>query len=124
MSLVATGGSSGAVPNPNDCLCSPFWFTQNTFMEHHVRTRQHAIMEKGIITSNIILACAFSVTRNCCPSTAERKCEAIIRLINRMCRKNRNVSLWYDYRYFFSDYDLKRCVKTFFFRPTYCFCFF
>ena len=36
-------------PPPNDCLCSLFRFTQNAFLEHHVTTRQHAIMEKGTI---------------------------------------------------------------------------
>ena len=34
---------------PNDHLCPPFRFTQNVFLEHHVTTRQQAIMEKGII---------------------------------------------------------------------------
>ena len=42
------GEARGGVP-PNDCLCPPFWFIQNAFLEHRVTTRQQAIMEKGII---------------------------------------------------------------------------
>ena len=42
------GGARGAIP-PNDCLCPPFWFIQNAFLEHRVTTRQQVIMEKGII---------------------------------------------------------------------------
>ena len=48
-SAVVTGGQGGCAP-PNDCLSPPFWFTQNTFLEHHVTTRSQAMMEKGIIT--------------------------------------------------------------------------
>ena len=45
---VATVGPR--VPSsPNDCLCPPFCFIQNAFLEQRVTTRQHAIMEKGII---------------------------------------------------------------------------
>ena len=31
----------------------PFRFTQKTFLEHHVATRQQAIMEKEIITFKV-----------------------------------------------------------------------
>ena len=49
-SAVATVGPRGAVPPPKNCLCPPFRFPQNAFLEHHVTTRQQAIMEKGIMT--------------------------------------------------------------------------
>ena len=39
----------GAPSPTNDCLCPPFWFIQNAFLDHRVTTRQQAIMEKGII---------------------------------------------------------------------------
>ena len=43
------GGQGGRAP-PNDSLGRPFWFTQNTILEHHKTTRQQALMEKGIKT--------------------------------------------------------------------------
>ena len=78
-SAVATGGHA------------PIQFILNTFSEHHVTTRQQAIMEKGIVTFKLtILICNFLDSfRNCWPPTAVQKCDAIIRLINtrlRMCR--------------------------------------
>ena len=45
----AAMGSHGVVP-PNDCLCPPFRSTLNTFLEHHVATRQQTIMKKEIMT--------------------------------------------------------------------------
>ena len=47
-SAVATVGPGAPYPR-NDCLWPPFRFTQNVFLEHHVSTRQQAIMEKGTI---------------------------------------------------------------------------
>ena len=41
---VATGGQGG--PSP------PSWFTENTFLQHHVRSRKPAILQKGKITFN------------------------------------------------------------------------
>ena len=38
VSAVATGWGGGRAP--------PFWFIQNTVLEHHLKTRQLAIMEK------------------------------------------------------------------------------
>ena len=43
---VATVGPGAQSPS-NDRLCPPFRFTQNAFSEHHVTTKQQAIMEKG-----------------------------------------------------------------------------
>ena len=43
-------GARGAGSSTSNCLCPPFQFTQNTFLEHHVTTRQQAKIEKGIIT--------------------------------------------------------------------------
>ena len=45
---VATVGPGAPFP-PNDCLCPPFRFAQNAFLEHHVTTIQQTIMEKRII---------------------------------------------------------------------------
>ena len=42
-SAFATGGQ-GSLP--------PFWFTKNTFLEHHVTTRKPTMMKKGKITFN------------------------------------------------------------------------
>ena len=39
-------GPRGAVPPLTSACAPPFRFTQNTFLEHHVATRQQAIMEK------------------------------------------------------------------------------
>ena len=47
-SAVVTGGPGGPYP-PNDCLCPPFRFAQNTFLERDVMISQQAIMEKQII---------------------------------------------------------------------------
>ena len=44
------GGGQGDRALPNDCLCPPFRFAQNTFLERHLMTSQQAIMEKEIIT--------------------------------------------------------------------------
>ena len=49
-SAVATGGQGGrAPPPPTTARASPFWFTQNTFLEHHVSTGQQAILDSGIV---------------------------------------------------------------------------
>ena len=42
-------GCQGAVSSLATACDPPFRFTQNTFLEHHVTTRQQTIMEKGII---------------------------------------------------------------------------
>ena len=43
------GGARGAEP-PLTTACVPlFRFTQNAFLEHHVTTRQQAIMKQGTI---------------------------------------------------------------------------
>ena len=48
-SAVATGGQGSRAP-PLTTACAPlFRSTQNTFLEHHVTTRQQTMMEKGII---------------------------------------------------------------------------
>ena len=66
------GGSEGPSPPPNDCLCSQFWLTQNTFLKHHVPTRQQAIIEKEIITFKHNSRLKFSrffaklLATNCC----------------------------------------------------------
>ena len=74
------GGARGAVTtvgpgapslHSNDCLCPPFRFTQNAFLEHHVTTRQQAIMEKGIIfklNSRLKFSQLFAkfLATNCC----------------------------------------------------------
>ena len=66
-------------------------FVQNTFLKHHVRTRQQTMIEKRTITfkRNSRLS-FFDSLRNCWPPTAAvHKCDAIICLINtplRMCR--------------------------------------
>ena len=40
-SAVAAGRGRGTVP-PLWTACPPFWFTQNTFLKHHVTKRQQA----------------------------------------------------------------------------------
>ena len=70
-----TGWPGGRAPS--------FRFTQNTFLEHHVTTRQQVIMEKRItFKDNSSLKFFFHSLRNCWPPTAVHKCDAIIRLIN------------------------------------------
>ena len=65
------GGPGGPCP-PNDCVYPPFRFPPNTFLEHHVTTRQQAIMEKGIITFKDNSRLKFSrlvaklLATNCC----------------------------------------------------------
>ena len=49
------GGAGGAVPPPNDCLCSPISVYSEYVSEHHVRKKQQATTEKEIVTLNIIL---------------------------------------------------------------------
>ena len=46
-SAVATKGQGDRVP-PTTACARLFRFTQNTFSEHHVTTRQQATMEKGM----------------------------------------------------------------------------
>ena len=93
-SAVATGGPGGPRPS-NDCLCPPFQFTQNTFLEHHVRTRQQAIIEKRIITlkDNSRLK-FFDSLQNCWPPTTVRKCDAIILFINKPLRMCRGIGMY------------------------------
>ena len=43
-SVVATGDQGSLPP--------PFWFTKNTFLEHHVTTRKLTMIQEGIITLN------------------------------------------------------------------------
>ena len=72
------------LPLTTACV-SPFRFTQNTFLEHHVKTRQQATMEKGIITLKHSSRSKFSpffaklLATNCCTYC---KCNPIICLIN------------------------------------------
>ena len=82
----------GSRAPPNDCLCLPFRFAQNTFSEHHVTTRQQAIMEKGVtmFKDNILVRSFLDFLQNCWPPTGVHKFDPIIRLINtplRMCRR-------------------------------------
>ena len=37
---------SGQTMPPNGCLCPPFWFTNDTWLEHHVTKRQLTIVWK------------------------------------------------------------------------------
>ena len=64
------GGARGAVPPITAGCASPFWFTQILFLEHHVTTRQQTMIEKGLITSNIVLLrrlfFAKLLATNCC----------------------------------------------------------
>ena len=48
-SAVATAGPGAPYPPLTTACDPPFRFTQNAYLEHHVRTRQQAIMEKGIM---------------------------------------------------------------------------
>ena len=62
--------------------------------------------------------------QTCWQPSPVHKCDAVIRLINSPygCVADYGCKLHNRYRYFFSDYDLKQYVKTFF--KTSCFCFF
>ena len=68
----------------------PFWFTQNTFLEHHVTTRQQTIMEKGSIKFKHYSRLKFSrLFAKLLATTALHKYDPIIHLITtplRMCR--------------------------------------
>ena len=44
------GGAAGGPCLLTTACAPPVWFTQHTCLEHHVTTRQQAIMEKGMIT--------------------------------------------------------------------------
>ena len=49
--LLAMPSLQGEGRAPLTTACAPsFRFTQNTFLEHQVTTKQQATMEKGIIT--------------------------------------------------------------------------
>ena len=48
--MLSLRGGRGAVPPLTTACAPPFWFTQNTFFEHHVTMRQQTIMGKRIIT--------------------------------------------------------------------------
>ena len=52
---VATVGQGVPYPPLTTACAPPFRFAQNAFLEHHVTTRQQAIMGKGIIIWNINL---------------------------------------------------------------------
>ena len=80
---------------PLTTACAPpFWFTQNTFSEHHVTTRLQATMEKGIITFTLTLARSFLHSlQNCWPPSAVHKCEAIICLIYPPLRMYRGIGV-------------------------------
>ena len=84
---IAVPSLQGVVPTPLITTCAaPFWFIQNTFLKHHLRTRQQAMIEKRMITfkRNSRLSFLYSL-RNCWPPTAAvHKCDAIIRLITRL----------------------------------------
>ena len=86
-------GPGGRAPLTDACAL-PFRLLKILFLEHHSSTRQHTMMEKGIITvrPNIILLGRFlDSLRNCWQSTAvSHKSDAIFRLIStplRMCRE-------------------------------------
>ena len=70
-SAVVTGGPGGRAPLTTACA-SPFRFTQNTFLKHHVTTRQQIIMEQRIITLKDNSRLKFSrffaklLATNCC----------------------------------------------------------
>ena len=42
-------GGQGGRDLPNGCLCPPFRYTQHTFLVHHEASRQHPMIQKGII---------------------------------------------------------------------------
>ena len=73
------------MPSLTTVCVLPFRLTQDTFLKHHVTTRQQAIMEKGIKTvkDNSCLK-FFSVLCEIAGHqvTAVHKCDAIIPLIN------------------------------------------
>ena len=80
---VATVGPGASSPS-NDCLCPfPFRFIQDAFLEHHVTTRQQAILEKGIIIIKHVSRLKFSrLFAKLLVTTAVHKCDPIICLIN------------------------------------------
>ena len=47
------GGQGGSAP-PNGCFASSFWFTQNILLKHHVTKRQQSMVEKGIISFDVL----------------------------------------------------------------------
>ena len=111
-----------AVPAPNDCLCPPFWFTQNTFLAHHVTIRKQTIMKKGTIAFKHTSRLKYS--RFFCKIVSHQLlCINVTQLSVLLTRlygcaaEERCISLQNRYRYFVSDYDLKQYVKFFFLRP-------
>ena len=123
------------VPPLTISCAPPFRFTQNTFLEHHVTTRQHTITEKGSITVKETTRLKFSrffakfLATNCC---TVHRWDAIISLINtplRMCRGigmqvNRNVTdtslvilTWNNtWKHFFKRPAVFFCAHSRFFR--------
>ena len=70
-STVATVGPGASYPLTTT-YASQFWLIHNAFLEHHVTTRQHAIMKKGIIIFKHNSSLKFSrllaklLATNCC----------------------------------------------------------
>ena len=127
-SAVATLGPGGAVPL-YDCLCPPhFCSFRMLFWEHHVTTRQQAIMEKKFF-SNMILVLKFSrlFAKLLATQLLYIKCDPIIRIINTAfadASRNRDVLPYRSVSwYFVSDYWPETIRKKYFFKKTSCFFF-
>ena len=85
------GRARGAVP-PNVCLCSPFWFTQNSVFEtlRNDKTTKNDGKRNNYIQTQFSFDVLPILLRNCWQSTAVNKRDAILRLINtrlRICRE-------------------------------------
>ena len=51
---VVSLGKFGASLRGGPWLAPHFWFIKNTLLEHHVMTRKPTMIQKGIITFNLI----------------------------------------------------------------------